>query len=214
MDRQFLHEFLYRGRDLDFLDDKRVTMLGCGALGSWTSILLARSGLKRFRLIDMDKVEIHNTSTQAFFLENLGQYKVTALSRILYRINRAKSSIYQEEITKDNVSLSFQDSDLVICTFDNYISRKIVRDKAVELGFPTVFGAMNGNLNYGEVVWAEGYDPPSDPPRRAIDPCEYPLSTTLVLLTSSILAEVSLRYLINGEKISPFGFTLTSLLYP
>ena len=213
MDRQFLHEFLYRGRDLDFLDDKRVT-IGCGALGSWTSILLARSGLKRFRLIDMDKVEIHNTSTQAFFLENLGQYKVTALSRILYRINRAKSSIYQEEITKDNVSLSFQDSDLVICTFDNYISRKIVRDKAVELGFPTVFGAMNGNLNYGEVVWAEGYDPPSDPPRRAIDPCEYPLSTTLVLLTSSILAEVSLRYLINGEKISPFGFTLTSLLYP
>jgi len=214
MDRQFLHEFLYRGKELEALNDKRVTMLGCGALGSWTSVLLARSGLKRFRLIDMDKVEIHNISTQAFFLENLGQYKVTALSRILYRINRAKSSIYQEEITRDNVSLAFQDSDLVICTFDNYISRKLVRDKAVELGFPTVFGAMNGNLNYGEVVWAEEYDPPSDPPRRAIDPCEYPLSTTLVLITSSILAEVSLRYLIKGEKISPFGFTLTSILYP
>ena len=212
MDRQFLHEYLYR-TNLDTLESKRVTFCGCGALGSWTAVLLARSGLRHFRLIDMDKVEIHNTSTQAFFLENLGQYKVTALSRILYRINRAKSSIYQEKITRDNISLVFQDTDLVICTFDNYSSRKLVRDKAMEIGFPTIFGGMNGSLSYGEVAWAEEYVPPNDPPRRAIDPCEYPLSTTLVLLTSTVLAEASLLFLLRGEKISPLGFTLTSLLY-
>ena len=211
IDRQFLHEFLYRGKELESLEDKRVTLCGCGALGSWTAVFLARSGLRHFRLIDMDKVEIHNTSTQAFFLENLNQYKATALSRILYRINRARSSIYNEELTADNVSLAFDDTDLVICTFDNYKSRKLVRDKALELDFPTVFAGMNGSLNYGEVAWAEHYSPPRDPKSRNIDPCNYPLATTLVVLTSTVLAEVSLNYLLKGFKFyKPFGFSFSS----
>ena len=209
IDRQFLHEFLYRGKELESLEDKRITMLGCGALGSWTSVFLARSGLRHFRLIDMDKVEIHNTSTQAFFLENLNQYKATALSRILYRINRARSAIYNEELTAENVSLAFDDTDLVICTFDNYKSRKLVRDKALELDFPTVFGGMNGSLNYGEVAWAEHYSPPRDPEARDIDPCNYPLSTTLVVLTSALLAEASLSYLLERKK-QAFRFTVSS----
>ena len=201
MDRQFLHEFLYRGKELETLNDKRVTILGCGALGSWTAIFLAKSGLKHFRLIDMDKVEIHNTSTQAFFLENLNQYKATALSRILYRINRARSSIYNEKLTADNVSLAFEDSDLAICTFDNYESRKLVRDKALDLGFPTVFAGMNGNLSYGEILWAESYDPPKDPEHTAFDPCNYPLATSLVTYVSSMLTEIVLRFFYSGKKL-------------
>lgn len=62
-------------RGLDFyspkLDDySSVTIIGCGAIGSYTAFGLARLGVKKITLVDFDTVENHNLPNQ-FFAESL-----------------------------------------------------------------------------------------------------------------------------------------------
>ncbi len=59
---------------------------------------------------------------------------------------------------------------------------------------------MNGEEVYFEVIWAENYNPPDDPVTVEIDPCNYPLATTLVTTTAAITAEIAVQYLLKGEK--------------
>jgi len=196
----FLHEELHRGRQFSKLRDKTVTIAGCGALGSWTSVILARSGVSSFVLYDKDRVEMHNTSTQAFTLENLNQSKVRALSGILYQINKARARTYFVEVNESNVEEVLSSGDLTICTFDNYESRRLMKEYACKLNVPCLFGGINGKAEYGEVKWASNYLPPPDPETINVDPCSYPLSTTLVLFASSVLAESAIEFLLTGRK--------------
>jgi len=198
--RQFLHEQLYRGEDFDKLADKVVVIAGCGAIGSWAAIILARMGVQNFRLIDKDRVEIHNVSTQAFTPRDVGQYKTRAVQEQLYRISRARYEIHPVELTGRNVGGLLAASDLVICSFDNKKSKEIVKAECLQKKIPCVFSAMNGEEAYFEIIWAENYKPPDDPATLEIDPCNYGLSTPLVTATASITAEIVTQYLLKGEK--------------
>jgi len=198
--RQFLHEQLYRGEAFDKLADKVVVIAGCGAIGSWTVIMLTHMGVLNLRLIDKDRVEIHNVSTQAFTPRNIGQYKTRAVQEQLYRISKARCEIHPVELTGKNVAVLLTASDLVICSFDNKRSKEIVKTECLQKKIPCVFSAMNGEEAYFEVIWAENYKPPDDPIMLEIDPCNYPLSTTLVTTTASITTEIATHYLLKGEK--------------
>jgi len=46
-----------------------VVIVGCGGLGSWTSIMMAKGGWKEFVLVDPDVIEEKNLYTQAYFPE-------------------------------------------------------------------------------------------------------------------------------------------------
>jgi molybdopterin/thiamine biosynthesis adenylyltransferase len=209
--RQFLHERLYRGENFDRLADKVVVACGCGAIGSWTAIMLARMGIRNFRLIDKDRVEIHNVSTQAFTPQNVGQYKTRALQEHLYRISKARCETHPVELNGRNALSLLSNCDLVICSFDNKKSKEIVKAECLKNRIPCMFSAMNGEEVYFEIIWAESYNPPDDPIERDIDPCNYPMSTTLVTTTASITAEIAIQYLLNGMK-QPCRLTLKELL--
>lgn len=200
-DRQFLHEKLFRGDAFELLSNKTVTMAGVGSLGSNTSLNLDKSGIDRFILIDHDSVELHNTTTQAFTLEQIRQKKVQAISQTLYRLSKCRSKTYPVMIDSRNVDLCFVDADLTICTFDNQASRLIVRDRAVELDVPCLFGGMSGKFQYGEAIWAEWYNPPEDPIANEVDPCYYPLSVSLTTFISSLITEIALQYLLYNKKL-------------
>jgi len=57
-----------------------VGLAGAGGLGSNCAMMLARSGLGHFVLVDGDVVEASNLNRQHFFPRHLGQSKVLALS--------------------------------------------------------------------------------------------------------------------------------------
>ena len=65
----------------------RVAIVGVGAVGSWTAIQLAHSGVENFILVDDDMVEVSNLTRSVFEPGNLGQLKAECIGERILRIN-------------------------------------------------------------------------------------------------------------------------------
>jgi len=71
----------------DQLKPLTVTVIGVGAIGRQVAIQLAALGVRRLQLIDFDKVEPTNVTTQGYLEADLGQLKVEATARALQAID-------------------------------------------------------------------------------------------------------------------------------
>ena len=69
--------------------DIKMTIVGCGALGSHLAECLARLGICKFILIDDDVVSTHNIANQMFFAKDIGRPKVEAVKELIESINPA-----------------------------------------------------------------------------------------------------------------------------
>lgn len=65
----------------------RIHIIGCGSVGSTVAELLARYGLTKFTLWDMDFVEPKNIVNQMFFQQDIAHSKVEAVANILCSVN-------------------------------------------------------------------------------------------------------------------------------
>ncbi len=70
------------------LRSTRVAILGCGAVGSWTAVQLAHSGLENFTVIDGDYVEESNLNRSIFLHKDIGAPKVEAIASALHRLSQ------------------------------------------------------------------------------------------------------------------------------
>ena len=77
------------GKDkIEFLASKRILVIGVGGVGGTALEALARSGFKKFVLIDADKVDVTNLNRQVLFTtEDVGKEKVRAAKERLLKIN-------------------------------------------------------------------------------------------------------------------------------
>jgi hypothetical protein len=82
--------------------DKQVHIVGCGATGSWTALLLAKMGVQNIHLWDFDEVEAHNLPNQIFRLKDVGCPKVTALAEIIEESTGIKPTPHNEAVTGEN----------------------------------------------------------------------------------------------------------------
>ncbi len=67
--------------------DKRAVLVGCGSVGSFVAMELARSGVGKFVLCDTDTLEIHNICRHQCGYNDLGRYKVDAVKDKILNIN-------------------------------------------------------------------------------------------------------------------------------
>jgi adenylyltransferase/sulfurtransferase len=127
----------------------RVTLCGCGALGTVLANALVRAGVGHLRLIDRDFIEPSNLQRQVLFdehdvAENLP--KAEAAARKLGAIN---SSVHVEPVVTDidrtNVVELCQDADLILDGTDNFEIRYLINDVAVKLNKPWVYGGCIGS---------------------------------------------------------------------
>lgn len=70
----------------DFRDNE-ITIVGCGAIGSFVAVSLAKMGLTKFALVDFDTVEEHNLPNQFFEQSDVGKHKVTITSINMINFN-------------------------------------------------------------------------------------------------------------------------------
>ncbi|HYO92230.1 MAG TPA: ThiF family adenylyltransferase, partial [Pyrinomonadaceae bacterium] len=109
----FYHEQLYRSAELMArVRDLRVTVCGAGALGANILESLARSGFARLSVIDRDRVEERNLSTQPYHYGDAGAFKARILSNALYRAVRVEVLARSEELTAANVATLLDGSEL------------------------------------------------------------------------------------------------------
>lgn len=85
MTTQFTHSFTTRQRDIipDKTLTKRVNIVGCGAIGSFTALALAKMGMKNITVWDMDEVSDVNMNNQFFRYTDIGSNKATALKNLI-----------------------------------------------------------------------------------------------------------------------------------
>jgi adenylyltransferase/sulfurtransferase len=131
------------------LANARVTLCGCGALGTVLANALVRAGVGHLRLIDRDFIETSNLQRQVLFdehdvAENLP--KAEAAARKLGAIN---SSVYVEPVVADidrtNIVELVRDADLILDGTDNFEIRYLINDAAVKFGMPWVYGGCIGS---------------------------------------------------------------------
>lgn len=98
-----------------------VVVVGIGGVGSWAAEALARSGVGRITLIDLDHVAISNINRQVHALEaTLGAAKVLAMAARIAEINPACQVVTIEEfIDETNVGGLIPACDAVIDAIDN-----------------------------------------------------------------------------------------------
>jgi molybdopterin/thiamine biosynthesis adenylyltransferase len=198
---KFHHEQLYRGPDaLARLAAVRVTLGGAGAVGSNLADNLVRQGLSHLRVIDHDRVEEHNVSTQLYGEGEVGTWKVEALRSRLFRAAGVEIEPVRKELTEQNVKQLLRESDLVIDAFDNSKSRQLVQDQCRADGTPCLHVGLHAD--YCEVIWDEQYRVPRD---VAGDVCDYPLARNLVLLSVAVASEAIMRFAVSGSRESWTG---------
>lgn len=78
-------------KSIDFFDpnscEDRITIIGCGAIGSTVAENLVRFGLTNIALYDFDVVTDHNIANQIYTSEDINKLKVEALKQYLCKIN-------------------------------------------------------------------------------------------------------------------------------
>jgi len=69
------------------LAEKPVTVVGVGAIGRQVALQLASIGASKIQLIDFDRVDEGNVTTQGFLAVDIGDEKVVAAARAIHAID-------------------------------------------------------------------------------------------------------------------------------
>jgi len=203
---KFHHEAIYRGADqVAKLAQQRLTISGAGALGSHLADNLARQGFRDLRIIDRDRIEEHNVSTQLYGESDIGAWKVEVLRQRLFRATGIEIDGIRKELTDRSAKSLLQDGGLIVDTFDNSASRRLVQEECRALKLPCLHVGLYAD--YGEVIWDEKYRVPQD---VAGDVCDYPLARNLILLVAAVASEVVVRFALARTQEN-FSVTLRDL---
>lgn len=105
-------------RQRDWFDPDKTqaaaTIVGCGGIGSFTALALAKLGVQRLNLVDFDTVDEHNVPNQLFSRHQINDNKVAALHEHLSEQVGVKAATYcqplQDGIPRAPVVISALDS--------------------------------------------------------------------------------------------------------
>lgn len=202
----FLHEHIYR--DLVPIAEQPITICGAGALGANLTETLARMGLRRLRVIDRDRVEVHNLSTQPWQQQDVGAPKARVLANMLYRAVGARVDARHLELTETSAAKLLEGSRVVVDAFDNRPARRAVMEATSAATIPCLHIALGGMGDYGCGLWDDAYV--IDEGGQGYDGCDYPLTRPLALLVSAAATEVLVNHLLDGSRRN-FEVTLRDL---
>lgn len=137
---------------LSSLEDKSVTVIGCGSLGSSVAHLLAKTGVRKLHLIDPESVGWENICRHELGASAVGKNKASCLAKqIKACIPQIKECSYSEmrwaNAYEKNEKL-FRDSDLVISTSGDWNSESGLNDicRAGEVTCPILYGWMEAQV--------------------------------------------------------------------
>jgi molybdopterin-synthase adenylyltransferase len=203
----YLHERLYRGAEaMAKLGAVKVALCGAGALGSLLADNLVRQGVRQLTVIDDDRVEAHNAGTQLYGQSDVGAFKVDVLRAHCFRTAGVELTPLAKRLDERTAAKFLRGAGLVIDTFDNSASRRLVTEYCQSTG---VAGLHLGlNADYGEVRWNEGYRVPADAVLG--NACEYPLARNLILLVVAAGSEAVLRLVLEDRREN-YSVTLRDL---
>jgi molybdopterin/thiamine biosynthesis adenylyltransferase len=139
-----------------------VSIAGLGGVGAITAELLARWGIKRFRLLDKDRYDLSNLNRQLFATsKTLGLYKVDVSIARIKEINPSAEIelAIKDRVDNQNVQAFTKDAGIIIQTADSpscqlfYRAARKYRIPIVN-GYSTIIGCRIQTYDYRQDSWA------------------------------------------------------------
>lgn len=126
----------------------RVTLVGCGGLGSMMADTLVRAGVGRLRICDRDYPKLDNLQRQVLFDENDVAANLPKAEAARIKLRRINSQVTVEAVVADvnhtNIERHTRDCDLLLDGTDNFETRYLINDLAVKQSLPWVYGGVIG----------------------------------------------------------------------
>lgn len=199
----------------DKLRDKHIGIVGIGGLGCVSSEMVARCGVGKLTLFDMDTVEIINLNRSMFKTKHIGQPKVNVAATILKEVNPdIEISYYNKDIMDPNFESDFErqikQTDIILMGLDNVPAREFLNMKCIRFNIPYIdAGASRSGLS-GYVHPVIPYKTacakclsniPLGMPKEKGESCVASLPSTMAIL-ASIQVQEMLKYLLKfGEMV-------------
>jgi molybdopterin/thiamine biosynthesis adenylyltransferase len=221
-DDRYSRQILFRGigaAGQGRLTAARIAIVGCGATGSAVAGLLARAGVGTLRIIDRDYVEQSNLQRQSLFDEqDAADYLPKAIAAEK-KIAAFNSEVIVEAKVDDlvpaNIQALLDGMDLVLDGTDNFETRYLINDYAVERQIPWIYSAAVGsygvtlNVLPGATACLACIFP--DSPRGMVETCETSgILNSAVNLVASIAATEAIKFTVGGEQAPTLRRTLLS----
>ena len=186
-----------------------VAIVGCGATGSALAGLLARAGVGSLRIIDRDYVEASNLQRQSLFDEADAAESMPKAIAAARKIAAFNSRIVVEpqvaDLTPANIHALLAGVQLVLDGTDNFETRYLINDFAVQNSLPWIYSAAVGsyaitmNVLPSETACLACIFP--DPPSGMIETCETSgILNSAVNLAASIAATEAIKLLVGARE--------------
>ena len=130
------------------LMDKTIVVIGVGGVGGTALESLARSGFKKFVLIDFDKVDITNLNRQILFTNaDVGKEKVLVAKEHLLKINpEFQIRTINAKIGETNIEdLNLGSVDFIVDAIDSVDGKLLIYEYAFKNRIPFISSLGMGN---------------------------------------------------------------------
>ena len=132
------------------LKEAVVGIAGVGGLGSAVAVALARVGVGRLVIADFDVVEPSNLNRQQYFTDQIGRYKVDALTENLQRINPYVTvQAHCTLLTPENIPQLFSVCSVVVEAFDRADMKAMLVNTVLGAMTQSSIVAASGMAGYG-----------------------------------------------------------------
>lgn len=198
--------------------NKKVVIIGCGALGTVIANNLARSGVGHIKIIDRDYIELSNLQRQSLFDEDDIKNTLPKVIAAKNKLDKINSSIQIEGMIEDVNSKNILDLcegfDLILDATDNMQTRYLINDASMKLNIPWIYGGVVASSGMVHTI-IPNVTPclkclfPTEPPIGSVDTCDtVGVLNPITSVVASIESMEALKILTeNQDKI------LTGLLY-
>jgi len=181
-----------------------VAVVGCGATGAATAALLARAGVGTLTLIDRDFVEESNLQRQVLFDESDALDMLPKAEAARRRIAAFNSQIaihaHIADLVPGNIHELLKGAQIVLDATDNFETRYLINDYAIEQTVPWIYAAAIGsyaaNMNIlpGQTACLACLFP--KPPSGTVETCDtVGILNTAVNFAASLQVTETLKYL-------------------
>lgn len=185
-----------------------VAVVGVGATGAAAASLLARAGVGTLTLIDRDFVEESNLQRQVLFDEADAREALAKAEAARRKIAGFNSEIrvdaHVADLMPGNIHQLLGGSDIVLDATDNFETRYLLNDYAVEQGKPWIYAAAVGsyavtmNIVPGETACLACIFP--EPPGGTVETCDTAgILNSAVNLAASIEVTEALKWIVGAR---------------
>jgi adenylyltransferase/sulfurtransferase len=190
------------------LNQAHVALVGCGATGAAAASLLARAGVGSLTLIDRDFVEESNLQRQMLFDEADARESLPKAEAARRKIALFNSEIavhaHIADLTPGNIHKLLAGSDIILDATDNFETRYLVNDYAVEQHKPWIYSAAVGSYAVTMNILPEDTACLAcifpEPPTGTVETCDTAgILNSAVNLAASIAVTEAIKFLTGAR---------------